>query len=107
MNSPTYLSCSFNLFCKAATWSRYVYAAALSLIISALFSEMPVCISEHILPYYCIVKVFLSIPLANIICWLCSMVQLSVTFLSNVFIVLLASTSYVLMKFVSCVNYLS
>mgnify|MGYP000113694280 CR=1 FL=1 len=82
-------------------------AAALSFMISALFSEMPVCISEHMRPYYCIVKVFLSIPLDNITCWLCNIVQLSVTFLSNVFMVLFASVNYVLINVVNCVNCLS
>jgi hypothetical protein len=79
----------------------------LSLMISALFSEIAVCISEHIRPYYCIVKVLRSIPLDNITCWLCSMVQFSATFLSKVFMVLFASTNYYLIKFVKFVYYLS
>ena len=101
MNSPTCLSDSFIRFCNADTSNRWFDAVYLSFIISALFSEMPLCISEHMRPYCCIVKVFRSIPLDSIICWLCSRVQLSTTFLSKVLIVLLASDSYALIKAVS------
>jgi hypothetical protein len=66
--SPMFLSISLIRFCSAETWSLYVDAFYLSLIISALFSEIAVCISEHILPYCCIVKVLRSIPLDNITC---------------------------------------
>jgi hypothetical protein len=52
-----------------------------------------VCISAHILPYCCIVNVFLSIPLDSITYWFCSKVQLLITFLSKSFSVLLASMS--------------
>ena len=67
-NSPIALSISLIRFCKAATCVREVEAAYLSLIISALFSEMPLCISEHMRPYYCIVKVLRSTPLDSITC---------------------------------------
>jgi hypothetical protein len=107
MNSPRHLSCSFILFYSAATCNRCADAVYLSLIISALFSEMPLCISEHIRPYCWIVKVFLSIPLDSIIYWLCSSVLLSTTFLSKLFMVLLASISYYLIKAVSSAYYLS
>jgi hypothetical protein len=93
MNSPIYLSCSLILFYRAPTSRRWADAAFLSTIISALFSEMPLCISEHIRPYCCIVNVLRSIPFASITYWLCSNVQLFVTFSSNVLIVLLASIS--------------
>ncbi len=92
-NSPMLLSCSFILFYSAPTYSRCADAVYLSLIISALFSEMPLCISEHIRPYCCIVNVFRSTPFANMTYWLCSSVQLSTTFLSKVLIVLFASVS--------------
>jgi hypothetical protein len=68
MKSPTFLSDSLIRFCSADTYRRWVDAAYLSLIISALFSEMAVCISEHMRPYYEIVKLLRSIPLDNIIC---------------------------------------
>jgi hypothetical protein len=100
-NSPNYLSASFIRFCNADTCNRWVEAAVLSFIISALFSEIAVCISEHMRPYCCIVKLFLSIPFDNITYWLCSKVQLSTTFLSKVFMVLLASISCVLRKAVN------
>jgi hypothetical protein len=79
----------------------------LSLIISVLFAEIAVCISAHMRPYYYIVKVFLSIPLDNITCWLCNIVQFSETFLSKVLIVLFASINYDLIKLVNSVYYLS
>jgi hypothetical protein len=107
MSSPTFLSDSFIRFCRADVCILYWDAVVLSLIISALFAEIAVCISEHMRPYYCIVKVFLSIPLDNITCWLCSILQFSDTFLSKVLIVLFASTNYDLMKFVNSVYYLS
>ena len=100
-NSPNYLSASFIRFCKADTYNRWAEAAVLSFIISALFSEMAVCISEHIRPYCYIVKVFRSIPLDNITYWLCNRVQFSTTFLSKLLMVLFASISYDLMKAVS------
>jgi hypothetical protein len=101
MKSPICLSDSFIRFCSADTYKRRVDAAYLSFIISALFSEMAVCISEHMRPYCCIVKLFLSMPFDNITCWLCSIVQLSTTFLSKVLIVLFASISYDLKKAVN------
>jgi hypothetical protein len=66
-NSPIFLAESLIRFCSADTYSRWDDAACLSLMISALFSEMAVCISEHMRPYCCIVKVFRSIPLDNMI----------------------------------------
>ena len=107
MYSPIYLSYSFTRFYNAPTNSLWADAFYLSLIISALFSEMPQCISEHMRPYYAMVKVFLSILLANIICWLYNVVQFYVTFQSNCFSVLFASISYYLMKAVNSVCYLS
>ena len=104
-NSPIALSISLIRFCNAATYVREVEAAYLSLIISALFSEMPLCISEHMRPYYYIVKVLRSTPLDNITYWLCNMVQLFVTLLSKSLIVLFASISYYLRNFVNCTYY--
>ena len=96
ISSPTFLSDSFILFYSADVYIRCCDAVFLSFMISALFSEMAVCISEHIRPYCCMVKVLLSIPFDNITCWLCSIMQLSDTFLSKVLSVLFASTSYYL-----------
>ena len=101
MNSPICLSYSFILFCNAPTYNLEADAACLSLIISALFSEIAVCISEHMRPYCCIVKLFLSMPFDSITYWLCNIVQLSTTFLSKVLIVLFASISYDLIKAVN------
>ena len=107
ISSPTFLSDSFILFYSADVYIRCWDAVVLSFMISALFSDMAVCISEHIRPYCCMVKVFRSIPFDNITCWLCSIVQLSDTFLSKAFIDLLASTSYYLIKFVRFLYYIS
>jgi hypothetical protein len=107
MYSPIYLSYSFIRFYNAPTNSLWADAFYLSIIISALFSEMPLCISEHMRPYYYMVKLFLSILFANISCWLYNVVQFSVTFWSNCLIVLLASISYYLRKAVNSVYYLS
>ena len=106
-NSPIALSISLIRFCNAATYVREVEAAYLSFIISALFSDMPLCISAHMRPYYCIVKLLRSTPLASITYQLCSIVQLLVTFLSKSLIVLFASMSCYLRKLVSCTYYLS
>jgi hypothetical protein len=105
--SPSTLSYSLTLFYNALTCNLWADAFFLSVIISPLFSEMPLCISEHMRPYYSIVKLFLSILFANISCWLYSVVQLFVTFSSNCFRVLFASISYFLMKAVSSVYCLS
>ena len=96
ISSPTFLSDSFILFCNADVSISCWDAVVLSFMISDLFSEMAVCISEHIRPYCYMVKVLRSIPFDNITCWLCSIVQLSDTFLSKVLSVLFASTSYYL-----------
>ena len=66
IESPNNLSMLLMRAYRAATYVRYVEAVYLSLIISALFSEMPLCISEHMRPYYYIVKVLRSTPLDNI-----------------------------------------
>ena len=105
--SPSTLSYSLTLFYNAPTCNLWADAFFLSMIISPLFSEMPLCISEHMRPYYSIVKLFLSILFANISCWLYNVVQFCVTVSSNFFSVLLASISYFLMKAVSSVYYLS
>ena len=78
--SPSALSYSFTRFYNAPTYNLWAEAVFLSMIISALFSEMPVCISEHMRPYYDIVKVFLSILLANMVCWFYSVMQFYYTF---------------------------
>ena len=107
MYSPTFLSISFIRFWSADTCIRDVDADYLSFIISALFSDMAVCISEHIRPYYYNVNVLRSIPLESMTYWLCSNVQLFTTFLSKFFNVVLASISCYLMNFVNSLYYLS
>jgi len=52
MSSPTFLSYSFIRFYRADVCIRYWDAVALSFIISALFADIALCISEHMRPYY-------------------------------------------------------
>jgi hypothetical protein len=76
-------------------------------MISVLFADIALCMSAHIRPYCCIVKVFLSIPLDSITYWLCNILQFSATLASKFLIVLFASISCYLMKFVKSAYYLS